>query len=243
MNLGLPSWQSLIDEIAKRLNYDPSVFSQYGNYLELAEYLQIEEGRLGDVRSWMDRKWHENEDRVDASRIHQLIVDLDFHTIYTTNYDRWIEIAHERRGKARHVVANVRDMARHATGRAQIVKFHGDFGDDKSLVLTESGYFERMSLDSPMDLKLRVDALGKSLLFVGYRLGDINIRYLLYNIWMLWRSTEFDEMRPKSYIFMAGPNPVQEAIFKRRGIVPLVSEHDDPGLGLETLLTEIASGA
>ncbi|MGK3995888.1 SIR2 family protein [Sorangium sp. So ce1024] len=237
MNLGLPSWGDLVGELAKRLGYDPDVFAQYGNYLELAEFYEIVEGDLGAIRSWMDRTWHTDESRVDKSAIHQLIVDLDFHLIYTTNYDRWLEIAFERRSQRRIKIANVRDIARQSRDAApQIIKFHGDFDSDASLVLTEESYLRRMSLDSAMDTKLRNDAIGQTLLFVGYRLSDINVRYLLYKIWRLWEDSEYTAMRPKSYILLSAPNPVQEAIFHKRGIVPIVSDIDDPGEALKTLL-------
>jgi hypothetical protein len=237
MNLGLPSWSDLIQELATRLGYDPEVFEQYGNPLELAEFYEIREGDLGAIRSWMDRTWHTDEARVDASQIHQLIVELDFPLIYTTNYDRWLEIAFARAGRPRTKIANVRDIARLTKETApQIVKFHGDFDSDASLVLTEESYMRRMTLDSAMDTKLRNDALGQSLLFVGYRLSDVNIRFLFYKIWRLWEDSEYRSMRPKSYILLSGPNPVQEAIFERRGIHSIVSDIDDPGAALKGLL-------
>jgi hypothetical protein len=237
MNLGLPSWNVLIGELADRLGYDRDVFAQYGNYMELAEFFEISEGDLGSIRSWMDRTWHSEEERIDKSAIHKLIVELDFPLIYTTNYDRWLEIAFSRAGRPRAKVANVRDIARLTRDApSQIVKFHGDFESDASLVLTEESYLRRMSLDSAMDTKLRHDALGQTLLFVGYSLSDVNIRYLLYKIWRLWEDSDYATMRPKSYILLSAPNPVQEAIFQRRGIVPIVSDVDEPGESLRLLL-------
>lgn len=243
MNLKLPSWRELIAELASRLGYESDVLEQYGNFPELAEYFEIREGSLGPIRSWMDRTWHTNEARVDASEIHQLIVQLDFPLIYTTNYDRWLEIAFARANKPRSKVANVLDIARlKREGAPQIVKFHGDFGDDSSLVLTEESYLKRMSFDSAMDIKLRNDAVGHSILFVGYRLSDVNIRYLLYKIWQLWETSEYKARRPKSYILLSGPNPVQEAIFEKRGIHSIVPDIDDPAVALRTLLESLRDG-
>ena len=66
--------------------------------------------------------------------------------------------------------------------KTQIIKFHGDFDDDSSLVLTESSFFIALDFESPLDIKLRSDSLEKSLLFIGYSLSDINIRYMLYKL-------------------------------------------------------------
>ena len=58
----------------------------------------------------------------------------------------------------------------------------GGADGDSSLVLTESNYFERLEFESALDIKLRADMLGKCLLFIGYSLSDINIRYMLYKL-------------------------------------------------------------
>lgn len=237
--LGLPTWEALIDEIADQLGYDSELFRSYGDYWALAEYFKLRESSLGALRSSMDRRWHVNETIVDASRIHQAIVELNAPLIYTTNYDSWLEIAFQRKGKKFTKVANVGDFTKIKEGTPQIVKFHGDFADDNSLVLTESSYFERLSFESPLDIKFRADSIGRTILFIGYSLSDINIRYLLFKLQRLWADSEFGLARPKSYIFLGRPNPIQEAIFESRGIVPVVSGEDDQENGLATFLSQL----
>ena len=78
-------------------------------------------------------------------------------------------------------------------GDTEIVKFHGDFDDDESIVLTESQYFARLSLEHPLDIKLRGDTLDKGILFIGYNLADINMRYLLFKLQQIWNS--YGELR------------------------------------------------
>jgi hypothetical protein len=240
--LGLPTWSQLIDHMAIELGYDPAVFSQNGSFLELAEYYEAQKTSLGPLRSWMDRRWHENEARVDSSLVHQAIVDLNFPVIYTTNYDRWLEIAHERKKAPCTKIANVGDFTAIRDGVTQIVKLHGDFDADESLVLTETSYFERFAFESPLDIKLRADAIGRAILFIGYSLTDINIRYLLYKLHRLWADSSFAAARPQSYIFLTRPNPVQETILARRGIVPVVADVDDPGTALRQFLEKLRDG-
>ncbi len=64
----------------------------------LAEYYKLGEGqRSSPLRSWMDVEWHRDAaEKVKRSDIHRLIVQLgSFPVIYTTNYDRYLELAHE----------------------------------------------------------------------------------------------------------------------------------------------------
>ncbi len=245
-NLGLPLGRELITRIAEELDYDTDVLEQYGRLPELAEYYRLTRSTIGPLRSWMDRTWHGDASKVEGSDIHQSLVSLEPYAIYTTNYDRWLEIAFQRANKPYLKIANVGDFAKLQDNATQIIKFHGDFDDDRSLVLTETDYFERLSFESPLDLKLRADAIGRTLLFIGYSLDDINIRLMLYRLQKLWERTEFAHARPKSYVFLSRPNPVQERILEERGIQSIVSEYEDPGVGLSTflrLLVEEAFGA
>jgi SIR2-like domain len=105
-------------------------------------------------------------------------------------------------------VANAHDIAKTREGVSQIVKFHGDFDDDDSLVITETDYFNRLAFDSALDIKFRSDALGRTVLFIGYSMTDMNIRLLLHNIWRTWRRSGYQEDRPRSFVFMARSDPL-----------------------------------
>jgi hypothetical protein len=174
MTVGLPSWQSLVQHMTEELGVLTQDAPGPDGYHILAEYYRIEQGSIGGLRSWMDRHWKVSKDRVRSSRLHRLIVALDFPIIYTTNYDRNIEAAFAAHGREYVKVANARDIAKIRNGITQIIKFHGDFDDDSSLVLTETDYFNRLAFDSPLDVKLTADALGKTVLFVGYSMTHMN---------------------------------------------------------------------
>lgn len=243
MNLGLPSFRGLIEHLADELGFDPEVFERSGDYLSLAEYYLLQKGSLGQLRSWMDRTWHDPGVEVTNSRVHTAIVELGFPIIYTTNYDRWIERAYDASGRTYTKIANVADIAQAHDDHTQIVKLHGDFDDDSSIVLTESSYFERLGFESPLDIKLRSDVLGRTLLFLGYSFNDINIRYLIYKLHRQWQASAFERVRPRSYIFLARPNLVQEEVLRSRGLEPIVSDEDDPRRGLESFLNRLLSEA
>jgi hypothetical protein len=240
MNLGVPSWRELTAHIAERLGYDPTEFSKLGDEQTLAEFYALQTGSIGPLRSWMDVEWHRDAaEKVRRSEIHRLIVRLDFPVIYTTNYDRYLELAHEVHGAAYTKVSNLGEMAAATPGVTQIVKFHGDFEDDRSIVLTESSHFDRLTQEGPLDLKLRADLLGRVALFVGYSVSDVGIRYLLYRLHKLWEGSAYAKARPRAYVFLGRPNPVQARVLADWGIVPLFSESEDIGEGLRQLLESL----
>ncbi|PCJ99173.1 MAG: Sir2 family NAD-dependent protein deacetylase [Zetaproteobacteria bacterium] len=226
--LGLPTWDQLIDKIAKELGYDPSVYKTFGNHYALAEYYRIEKGNISGLTRWMDKEWHSSDIDISTSRIHELIAHLPCSIMYTTNYDRWLENSFKHYGKEFVKISSVSDLTKVELGKTQIIKFHGDFDDDSSIVLDETSYFKRLDFETPLDIKLRSDVLGKSVLFVGYSLSDINLRYLFYKLSKLWEINNGDAAQPRSYIFSPRPNAIQEAIFDQWGINMISSEIEDP---------------
>jgi hypothetical protein len=152
-------------------------------------------------------------------------------------------LAHEARNVACTIIARVTDLIDASADKVQIIKFHGDFQDDESLVLTESSYFERMTFDSPLDVRLRSDLLGRHVLFVGYSLTDINIRLLLYRLSKMWKQSKYEAAQPQSYLFMTRPNAVQERVVRERGVIPIVGRKDDHTQALDEFLTELVRQA
>jgi SIR2-like domain len=238
MSVGLPSWQEFIDRMSEELGIAGDD-ARTDDHHTIAEYYRIKQGSIGSLRSWMDRNWKVSEEKVRGSKMHALIVSLDFPIIYTTNYDRNIEAAFAAHDRDYVKVANARDIAKTREGVTQIVKFHGDFDDDDSLVITETDYFNRLAFDSPLDIKFRSDALGKTVLFVGYSMTDLNIRLLLHKLWRTWQMSGYAKDRPKSFVFMARPDPMQQAILGEWGITALSGETEDPEEALTGFLEKL----
>jgi len=238
MAVGLPSWAKLIDHMMKELKIERREDHDYTHHT-LAEYYQLKLGSIGPLRSWMDREWKVTDGTLKDSIIHKLLIELDFPIICTTNYDRNLEAALELYGRKYVKISNERDMARIGSDATQIVKFHGDFEDDASLVITETDYFNRLSFDTPLDIKLLSDALGRTVLFVGYSMSDMNIRLLLHRLWLSWRRSGYQKDRPRSFVFMSRRDPVQESVLAQWGITALWGESGDPQKALTAFLIDL----
>src|SRR5205085_3642114 len=104
---------------------------------------------------------------------------------------------------------------------------------------TETDYFDRLAFESPLDIKFRADALGKTVLFVGYSMSDMNIRLLLHKLWSTWQRSGYAKDRPRSFVFMPRPNPMQEAILAEWGITALTGDSDDPAEALTHFLESL----
>ncbi|WP_243369444.1 SIR2 family NAD-dependent protein deacylase [Microvirga solisilvae] len=243
MTVGLPSWSTLIEHITDELAIDPSDFKEDDlNYLTLAEYYRIKQGSIGPLRSWMDRNWTIPDDKLKASKVHELICKLDFPIIYTTNFDRNLEAAFDLQGKDYVKIVSAKDIARVREGMTQIVKFHGDFDDDGSIVITETDYLDRLSFESPLDIKFRSDSLGKTILFIGYSMSDLNIRFLMHRLWKTWAGSGYERDRPASYVFMLRPNPVEQTVLEQWGLRVLTEKDCPPEQALEVFLSKLFKG-
>lgn len=237
-NLGLPTWKEMIDEMAEHLEIDKEIFEIYGNNLDLAEYYCLETGGVERLVDDMKDKWIVEDKRIEKSKIHKDICKLNFQIIYTTNYDNCLEESFELFGHPYTKIVGVQDICHIEHDKTQIVKFHGDFSDDQSIILTESSYFERMNFESSMDIKLRSDMLGKSIFFLGYSLSDINMRYLIYKLNKIWSKYDIKK-KPDSYIFFPNPNFVQEKLMECWGIKSIIGEEISPEKSVEKFLDRL----
>lgn len=243
MSLGLPSYADLIRELGINLGFDGDIFEGLGDYLTLAEYYHIKKTGLSELQKQLRKKWKKERKDIVKSEVHKAIVNLGCRLIYTTNFDGFLEQAHRGLNHRYRTIRSAKDLVNLDDSRVHIVKLHGDLSSPSTLVFTETSYFERLSFEAPLDLKLRFDALGKSILFIGYSLTDINVRYLLFRLQRQWEREPDPTLRPKSFMFIGRPNPVQTEVLRSRGVEPIVAASTDPGASLATFLQELRSEA
>lgn len=240
MSVGLPSWASLIAYMQSDLGIERSTRDHNRrSYQEIAELYCLRHGSICPLVDWMSREWRVGPDRLRKSDLHRLIVNLDFPLVYTTNYDGNLEDAYQAFDEPYVKITGAADLAAAAAGVTQIVKFHGDFSNPDSLVITESDYFDRLSFDAPMDIKFRGDAFASTLLFVGYSMTDLNIRFLLHRLWKTWRETGEERARPPLYIVMHDPDDVQKHVLDRWGVTVIEGRGSNAEESLLLFLQEL----
>lgn len=219
----LPSWSALIRQIAAKAGFDADVFASQGTFPQLFDYYfsVSPDKTFQKYVAKLSTEFTRASVAFAPSPMHEELTRLPVDTIYTTNYDDLIERAYEMMGRSAAAIITYSDLAsRPPDGTVQVVKYHGDFSIPESLVLTERQYFERMSLDTAMDVRLRADALGRSLLFIGYSLTDVNVRYLLYRL-NKERLSNSDGAYARadgrrSYIVSSSIGEVQKAVLQSR---------------------------
>lgn len=246
-SIDFPSWEGLIDELAKQLEYEPVLFKSYGDYMMLAEYAKLKMGKglyqqLNDTFIITE----DVKDKLMKSEIYEYIRELDFPVIYTTNYDSLIETYFKEMGDQFTVINDISQMGKIIPDKPRIMKYHGELGDEKSIVLSESQYFERMNFQSYMDIQLQADMLQYNILFLGYSLSDINIKLLWYLARKRWGKNYNDndscnEIKgmQKAYIYTATPNDIQTEVFLKNGIISFGGEEANKKDGTLKFLEEL----
>lgn len=257
-----PDWSEVIRSSgADLLDYDSDVLATQGDYLQIAEYLDAN-GLLFELYNILSRGLDNERFDVSASRPHLLLPYLDTQSIFTTNWDSWIEkgFQHERMPHSK--VVTHRDFVspripaprgvapspayaptlltkiRTQHKQTAIVKFHGDFSNHQSIVFRESDYYNRLDFEHPLDIKLRSEIIGRSVLFIGYSFSDPNVRYIWHKLTKLMRSVDAGD-QIKSYFVTHLSNPLQIELFRRRHIETILLDPHSISADLASLFEQM----
>lgn len=245
----MPTWTELICKMGRMVGHgDQGVLMKLEENLPaLAEYTMLEHGcpnvQRNEIAQWLKRK-EKDKQIIPVPKSYQLLSEMGFPYIYTTNYDHCIEDSFLscRPPVFLNKVVNVQDLYQVDRTKSTLIKFHGDVDFPETMVLSERDYFRRLSLDSALDLHLRANMLEYSFLFIGYSLQDVNMRYLffrLHDLWQLSAKQWHQSLIPSSYIFLAKPNPAEEKILESYKIHYIRGNNDDPTKALEQFLEQL----
>lgn len=217
-SVGLPNWDKLISHLGDEEGFESDLFKSHGNNMLLAEYIENnEKDKVYDLlKNMMDIEGNPSlRNKLEDSEIYQIITELNFPVIYTTNFDHLIEEYFKIKGHKINKVVDINDMINLDSDEecTRIMKFHGDIDNRKSIVLTESQYFKRMDFKSFMDIQLQADMLRYNILFLGYSLSDINVKFLLYSVQKQWKKEQ------KAFIYTATPNQIQKEVYAKKKII------------------------
>lgn len=246
--LGLPSWEELIGWVARELGFEPELYLLQGDYEQLAGYLEARLGRSGLLELIAQLRLQFQSERADErrrrSQQHQALAQLEWHTIYTTNYEHHIEEALRDQGKTAVSLADAGDFVEHVDkSDCKVIKFHGDLapGKEDTIVLTEEKYFERFSLESAVDQRLRSDLLSNSFLFMGYSFNDPNIRFIWHRMNQMLHRLRHQPGGPakRSYLTAFGAGLVQPTLLERWNIDVIELDPVDKPASITSLLNAL----
>lgn len=236
-SIGMPTWLELIHFMCDGLDVSKDNYNSYGDFLQIASIYIHQKKSYKEIQDYIKSQTTLNRIKLYNSNIYKEIVALGINKVYTTNYDHLLEMSYHAYKRKHKTFRTIKDFA-DIDSEHQIIKFHGDVDFAKSFVLTEESYFERLDFNHPFDIKLRNDLIGNSILFIGYSLSDINIRYLLYKINKLW--SDHDEVKPmKSYIFLSDSNPMKSILMSKYNIEIIKGNDNCLTLDLENFLIEV----
>jgi hypothetical protein len=244
--LKLPDWSELIGWMAERLGFEPDLFRLHGRYEQLAEYFQLAgHDHFQHLVYEMTRRF-DSEEAVRTrrtSRMHLALSSLDWRTLYTTNYDSHVEGALQDAGRRVAVLASFEDFqTRREPGTCEVIKFHGTLAKPDTIVLTESSYFHRIALESPVDQRLRADLLSHSFLFMGYSFNDMNIRYIWYRMHQLRLQGQAGARRQSTrrcFFVTFGVGPIQPDLLEQWNIDMIQLDPADKEASVADLLQRL----
>jgi len=171
LDAGLPGAWQLAEKLAHQIGYTPQPGDTLGMIAEY--YDRALPGQLTTrLVDWL------YTGRAPGTA-HRLLVQLPWHTIYTTNYDVLIEAAYDAAGIAYKRVLYTQQQRGISNTSQTIIKLHGCLSDpyrfsrEVPLVITDADYDLYLPHRQQLITRLKNALLdGKRLVFVGYGMGD-----------------------------------------------------------------------
>ncbi|WP_407505198.1 SIR2 family protein [Elizabethkingia meningoseptica] len=170
---GIPLWNELIDDIKNYLNED--IYED--DPLKIAQILYNEKGEK-EYNDIIKNLLYKNKSIYNP--IHEIIFDLNPQHIITTNYDHYFEDIIKNTGLPFSVISKDIDLP-YAEYKNLLIKYHGDF-ENKNVIFKETDYLEFSKNNTLKEIFVKSLFSNKVILFVGYRVGDINLKLLIREI-------------------------------------------------------------
>lgn len=208
-----PSWSQMIDRMRHELLSEAdgdlvSAIERFFSEQDQLDCAQLFRQRVGEsrYREFLREQFETRPEDAEAlTPSHQALVELPIAEIFTTNYDRLIELGFERSGVELTVSATPDEFLREAPQRPQrhLIKLHGDIEAPDTIVLTRDDYARSRLARAEMFRHFEQQARFSSFLFVGFSLRDPTFNLLRDEARMV-----MGDNLPTSYLVQENKDPV-----------------------------------
>lgn len=215
-----PLWQELTNELAGRLYPNKKdrdrVLASAGatsSAMRLAQEFEVAFGRSALIEFIRDAV---RDDEYLPSQLHRDLLELRWADVFTTNYDRLLEVAARSLWKRNYeTVYSISDLP--LARRPRIVKLHGSLPDLNNLVLTEDDYRTYPRKYAPFVTAVQAALTENVLCLIGFSGDDPN-----FLAWSGWLRDELRAAVPKTYLFTGNElKPFQRQLLEERHIIPV----------------------
>lgn len=211
---GMPSWNTLIQNMAKVIEYSRCNSCRYKaencestcllkDDFSTDEFLKIPQHVFNKDKELYNRVLAESipDVTVDAP-LSSAILDINPAHIITTNYDQLIESSKNIFCEQYQVIVHDKDLLNADKGK-YIIKMHGDLSEPSSIVLKEQDYLDYSQKHVLIELFIKSLLTDHIVLFLGYSLNDYNIKLILSWLnYMRSQNGALDDNRRVGYIIL-----------------------------------------
>lgn len=174
--IGLPDWKMLFSDVAKALSLNIELID---DYYQLSQYY-CNKYSISDLKRLVASKLQTIET---GSKTLESLLELDFKSIWTTNFDTAIENCMLNKRTRYYKVHNDKDLSCISTGSMPVLyKINGDINDLENIVLTQSDWENFEHTHPTMLTFLKKELVSNTFLFIGYSFRDHLIKTVLERI-------------------------------------------------------------
>ena len=146
--------------------------------------------------------------------IHELLLQLPWRDVFTTNYDTLLERT-EVTGRAYQPVTTIEDLTSAVPPR--IIKLHGTLPSQSPFIVTEEDYRTYPRRFSPFVNTVRQALIENSFVLIGFSGDDPN-----FLEWIGWIRDELDDHHAPIYLTgVLSLDGVQRSLLAKRGVTPI----------------------
>lgn len=161
-----PTWKELLTPCAKELKLD---INKISDYFQLAQYY-INEFSQSKLYRTVNEELNKH---VFESKLLDIIVDIGFQSIWTTNFDKVIEKNFENKKININAIHDEIDLSSVSLkNRINIFKMNGDIGNINKIVLTKSDIENYDKTHSLFLTFFQQELMTNTFLFIGYSFED-----------------------------------------------------------------------